>query len=188
MKTIVYFVRHAQSDNGHKEEMTRPLTPKGMEDRMLALAYLKDKQVKAVYSSPYLRAVTTVQPLAEHLGLEVVPVDGFRERDTGDITGIDNFAVRQWADKAFAAPGGESIGRVQARVAEALQPLLEKHTGEAFAVGCHGTMLGATVNHFDDSLDYEAFGPYRSLMPWIVEMTFEQGVCTHVNMVDPFNI
>lgn len=188
MKTTVYFVRHAQSDNTHKEEMTRPLTAKGMEDRMLALAYLKDKGISAVYSSPYLRAVTTVQPLAEYLGLEVIPEVDFRERATGDITGIDNFAARQWADKTFAAPGGECIAEVQDRVAAALRPLVEKHMGEAIAIGCHGTMLGATVNYFDGSFDLEAFGPYRNLMPWIVEMTFENGSCTGMVMVDPFHV
>ena len=188
MKTIVYFVRHAQSDNTNKDEMTRPLTEKGLQDRMLAVDYLMDQEIKAVYSSPYLRAVTTVQPLAEHLGLPVVPENDFRERATGDTAGIEDLARLQWADKTFAAPGGECIAEVQARVAAALQPLVEKHKGQTIAIGCHGTMLGATVNYFDDSFDLEAFGPYRGLMPWIVEMTFEDGACTGMVMVDPFHV
>lgn len=188
MKTTVYFVRHAQSDNAIKNEMTRPLTEKGMDDRMLALEYLKDKQIDAIYSSPYLRAVTTVQPLADHFGLPVMTEAAFRERATGDTTGIENFAQRQWEDKDFAAPGGESFHQVQSRVVEALLPLVEKHRGETIAIGCHGMMLSTMVNRFDRSFEYEAFLQVRNLMPWIVELVFENGSCVSVQSIDPFRV
>ncbi len=188
MKTTVYFVRHAQSDNTHKEEMTRPLTAKGMEDRMLALAYLKDKKIDAIYSSPYQRAVTTVQPLADHLGLPVITEPAFRERETGDTTGIENFAQRQWEDKSFAAPGGESFADVQGRVGMAFMALNAKHRGENYVVGCHGMMLGTVVQYFDKAFDFDAFSKVRNLMPWIVEITFENGRCVSMQSIDPFNV
>ncbi len=186
MKTTVYFVRHAQSDNSVKDEMTRPLTEKGMQDRMLACAYLKDKKIDAVYSSPYLRAVTTVQPLAEHLGLPICTEPAFRERATGDTAGIEDFAKRQWEDKGFAAPGGESFQEVQSRVGMAFMALNAKHRGESYVVGCHGMMLGTVVNYFDKRFDYAAFSEVRNLMPWIIEIEFEDGKCTSLRSIDPF--
>ena len=188
MKTTVYFVRHAQSDNSVKDEMTRPLTPKGMEDRMLAFAYLKDKKIDAIYSSPYLRAVTTVQPLADHLGLPVQTESAFREREIGDTSGIENFAQRQWEDKDFAAPGGESFRQVQGRVGMAFMALNAKHRGETYVVGCHGMMLGTVVQYFDKTYDFEAFSKVRNLMPWIVELVFEDGKCVSMHSIDPFNV
>lgn len=188
MKTTVYFVRHAQSDNTNKDEMTRPLTEKGLQDRMLALEYLKDKQIDAIYSSPYLRAVTTVQPLADHLGLPVVTEPAFRERATGDTAGIEDFARLQWSDKNFAAPGGESFLQVQGRVGKAFMALNAKHRGETYVVGCHGMMLGTVVNYFDKSFEYEQFQQVRGLMPWIVELVFEDGKCISLQSIDPFNV
>ena len=164
-------------------------TPFKGESRKLCDMARENAEVRAAaYAKSTEKSEKSLVRLASLCGLEVIPEVDFRERATGDITGIDNFAVRQWADKSFAAPGGEGIAEVQDRVAAALRPLVEKHKGEAIAIGCHGTMLGATVNYFDGSFDLEAFGPYRNLMPWIVEMTFEDGRCTGMVMVDPFHV
>lgn len=186
MQTTVYFVRHAQSDGRDKNEMTRPLTGQGMLDRMTAVEYLGDAPLCAVYSSPYLRAVTTVQPLADRLGLPVVPVWDFREGETGDTAGIADLRQRQWLDRGFAAPGGESFAQVQQRVVQALMTLVDQHPGGTVAVGCHGMMLSTLVQHFRPDFDYEAFQRVRGLMPWIVEVVFEGADFRSLRSIDPF--
>ena len=68
--TTVYFVRHAQPNYDNHDDLSRELTPKGLQDRMKVVEILKDEPIHAVFSSPYKRAVDTV---ALHRVLEVHP-------------------------------------------------------------------------------------------------------------------
>ena len=62
--TNIYFVRHAEPNYNNHDDLTRELSPKGMTDRELVTAFLADKQVDIVLSSPYKRAVDTVTHFA----------------------------------------------------------------------------------------------------------------------------
>jgi 2,3-bisphosphoglycerate-dependent phosphoglycerate mutase len=55
--TTVYFVRHAEADNSVRDGRTRPLTDKGMNDCALVTAFLKDKKIDVVLSSPFKRSI-----------------------------------------------------------------------------------------------------------------------------------
>ena len=58
----------------------RPLTPDGREAAARLARELGDEDIAAVYSSPYPRAMQTVEPLAAALDLEVEIVPDLRER------------------------------------------------------------------------------------------------------------
>jgi 8-oxo-dGTP diphosphatase len=70
----IHLVRHAKagsrSDWAQPDEL-RPLTPAGMVQAAAICALLRDRPVKRVLSSPYVRCVQTVEPLADALGLEL---------------------------------------------------------------------------------------------------------------------
>ncbi len=50
--TTVYFVRHVEPSYDNHDD-TRELSPKGLQDRKLVAAFLNDKQIDRVFSSPY---------------------------------------------------------------------------------------------------------------------------------------
>lgn len=171
METRIYLVRHAESDHAVTDESARPLTPRGMEDRLLACRYLRDKGIEAVWSSPYLRAVQTVEPLARELGLTIEKDPAFRERDLGDTSGIEGLRKRQWADPDFAAPGGESLRQVRERFSSAVDSILMKHQS-AVAIGSHGMAICAVQSHYDPSFGYEDYLAVSETMPRVVCMLF----------------
>ena len=78
--THLYYVRHAQPDYSVHDDLTRPLTEKGMRDCALVTDFLTDKSIDRVFSSPYKRAVDTVQPFAAQAHLPVTLIDDLRER------------------------------------------------------------------------------------------------------------
>ena len=69
MNNIYYFVRHAHSTYTHNE-WTRPLSQRGRAS-LSQLNVLKKEPISAIYSSPYQRAIETVESLALALGLPV---------------------------------------------------------------------------------------------------------------------
>ena len=66
--TTVYFIRHAEADNTDDDGRNRLLTEKGMKDRAVVTAFLQDKKIDTVFSSPYKRAIDTLVDFTEKNG------------------------------------------------------------------------------------------------------------------------
>lgn len=186
--THIYFVRHAQPNYDNHDDLTRELTEKGLQDRKLVTAYLRDKDIHAVLSSPYLRSVDTVKEFADEAGLPIALVEDFRERrvDSGWIEDFTAFARRQWADFDYKLSDGECLREVQVRNIAALNTVLRDCEGKNVVIGSHGTALSTIVNHYDPSFGYEDFDAIRGLMPWIVHFTFEKETCVSIEKIDLF--
>ncbi len=187
MKTTLYFVRHAQPDFSNHDDMTRPLSEKGIQDRTLVTSFLKDKNIDVVLSSPFKRAIDTVSDFAEKKGIDIEIIQDFRERKIEDkwIEDFNGFCKSQWADFDYKLSDGESLGEVQQRNIAALQSALTRFAGKTIVVGSHGTALSTIINYYDNSFGYEDFEKIKNLMPWIVKFVFEDGNCTEIK---PYNL
>ena len=184
--TTVYFVRHAQPNYDNHDDLTRELTEKGLADRMRVVTALENVTVDAVISSPFKRAVDTVQPLADVRGLTVQTDADFRERKVGDgwLEDFTAFAKQQWADFDFTLEHGESLRQVQQRNLAALARVLQRHHGQTVLIGTHGTALSTLMEHFAPPFGYAGFERIRNVMPWVVRMTFEGERCTAVTELE----
>ena len=186
--TVIYFVRHAQSNQGNHNDALRELTAKGLAGRKLVTDFLKDKCIDVVLSSPYKRAMDTVKNFADQYGHVVVPVDDFRERkvDSGWIDDFTAFSQRQWADFDYKLTDGETLRQVQARNIDALKWVLKKYSNKNIVVGSHGTALSTIIHYYDDSFAYDAFANIKALMPWIVKFTFDEDQLPTIETFDVF--
>ncbi len=179
----VYFVRHAEPDFSNHNDMLRPLTPKGLEDRKLVTAFLDDKNIDVVISSPFKRAIDTVKDFADKHRFGIETVDDFRERKIGNswIENFPDYSKRQWADFDYKLEDGESLKEVQNRNIKALNDVLNDHKGKNVVIGSHGTALSTIINYYDDSFGCEDFEKIKDVMPWIVEFDFdENGDCAGI--------
>ncbi|WKL01389.1 phosphoglycerate mutase family protein [Paenibacillus amylolyticus] len=70
--TVLYFVRHAESRYVEGQERERGLTEQGHQDAGTVASLLHGEQIQLFYSSPYRRAVDTIQILADRSGGIVV--------------------------------------------------------------------------------------------------------------------
>jgi broad specificity phosphatase PhoE len=79
----VYLVRHAvaqsRSEWGHKDDELRPLTKRGERQADGLVALVNGADVRRVVSSPAVRCVDTVGPVAGKLGLDVKVDDALAE-------------------------------------------------------------------------------------------------------------
>jgi 2,3-bisphosphoglycerate-dependent phosphoglycerate mutase len=76
-----------------------------------------DLGVKRIYSSPYSRAVATVRPLAEALGIDIEIRNDLRERRLamGEIDNWREELEKTWLDFDYSLPTGESSRVCQQR-------------------------------------------------------------------------
>ena len=188
--TKVYFIRHAEPDYNDLDAVNRALTEKGRGDTYHVANFLKDKEISAVLSSPYQRSYDTVANFAKQMGMEVETVYDLRERKICDtyVDDFPGFAEAQWADFDYKLSDGESLNEVQSRNISALNSVLEKHKGKNIAIGSHGTALSTIINYYDKSFGYEDFEKIRTVMPWIVEFTFQNDECILIKYVDLFSL
>lgn len=186
--TELYFIRHCEPDYENHDDLTRALSPKGRADAGLVSAYLRDKDISAVLSSPFKRAVDTVSPFAREVGLPVVTMEGLRERrvDSGWIEDFEGFARSQWEDFSYKLSDGESLGEVQARMKASLEKILAEYEGRRVAIGSHGTALSVLVHALRPGFGYEGFFRIRGLMPWAVHFSFQGTDCTGVEETNLF--
>ncbi|WP_052359440.1 histidine phosphatase family protein [Actinoplanes friuliensis] len=173
--TEIALVRHAQSvppAADGPDDLTRPLTPDGLRQADDLVAALCALRPAAVWSSPYRRAIQTVQPAADVLGLPVRTLGELREWDDG-LAYTDDWErhyVQSWADPSYARPGGESLDQLSARSVAVVRRLVREHPGQVVLVGGHGTIISRVLAGFGVPVGWETVK--RMPMPAIFRLRF----------------
>ncbi len=91
---IVYLVRHARA--GHREtwdgddDTLRPLDERGQRQAEALVTQLAERDFSRVLSSPYVRCMQSVEPLAEARSLDVEAVDPLAE-GAGEAAALELF-------------------------------------------------------------------------------------------------
>ena len=167
-----YKERYLAGEN--HDDMARELSAKGLKDRELVTKFLMDKQIDAVVSSPFKRAIDTVRDFADKNGMDITVIADFRERrvDSCWIEDFTSFSKKQWEDFTYKLSDGECLAEVQARNIAALNKLLDDYQDQNVVVGSHGTALSTIINYYDKTFGYDGFHEIRHLMPWVVQFTF----------------
>src|SRR5262245_42208438 len=149
--TILYLLRHgATAANlakparllGARENP--PLTPLGIRQAERTRDFLAIRPIDVCYCSPLKRAVQTATIIAEPHDLEPITHAGLIEADLGTWEGRDWESIRADEPERYRRfmqdpardghPDGESYADVHARVAKALDALLDRHAGESIQV------------------------------------------------------
>ncbi|QKX50507.1 histidine phosphatase family protein [Planococcus glaciei] len=172
MQTHLYLVRHAHSDYTPDEKL-RPLSPKGEKDARKVAEVLNKEGMDRVISSPYKRAIQTVEGISRAINPEINLLEGFRERllSAGPVADFQAAVAKVWEEEHFAFEGGESNQQARARGAKEIKKVLEQYAGERIAIGTHGNILALILSHFDSRYGIEF---WRQLeMPDIYCLSFE---------------
>jgi len=134
----LYFMRHAESEANRKNllagQLDFPLSEEGQrQSREVADAFLRDRPIDAIISSPLLRARATALPFCEALGLRLELDEALLEQDMGVFSGSSypeaEADPRYELDKSrrwdWVPPGGESYEMIARR----LRPFFERLDG-----------------------------------------------------------
>jgi 2,3-bisphosphoglycerate-dependent phosphoglycerate mutase len=156
----VLLIRHADAvpfGIGPDADDDRPLSDAGRLAAAELAVELEPYQVTAIYSSPYLRALQTVAPIARARGLEVQQLADLRERrlSVGPVDDWRGTLERAWLDADFALPGGESGRAAQRRAIGTLDLLRSRHPdGGRLVLGSHGNLIGLILQALEPDVDF----------------------------------
>ncbi len=155
----VLLIRHADPVKPsalHANEYTRPLTSEGVQDALKLVEDLKNLEINAAYSSPYLRAIQTIEPLTQARDLKIQTIEDLREHALapGLIDDWKNVLEGAWDDFDFALPGGETMRNTQARGLNVLEIIRTEHPHGTVIVGGHGTIFSLVLHALTPQLQH----------------------------------
>ncbi len=144
-------VRHGQSEwnaAGLLQGQTAhvPLTELGHAQAAAAARDLVALRPGALVSSDLRRAVQTAEHCAHATGLPLTTTPALREQGYGVLEGRPSrelWDVVDWTDPHWAAPGGESLAELHARVGAYLKALGADPPAEVVALVTHGDTIRA---------------------------------------------
>lgn len=134
--TTIELVRHAKAHSRErwwgKPDRERPLTDAGLgQAKALARDLRSGEPIAALYSSPFVRCVQSLEPLAKAIGLPIVADEGLAEVTAlPPLDGGDG-----WVASAWLAGRGLSF----------VDQVLEKHAEERVVACTHGDVAPALV-------------------------------------------
>ena len=152
--TVTHLLRHGQTEHTPERRFSGrndlPLSRTGRAEAEAAAVRAKELGIEVVVASPLRRTRETAEIVAGALGLPVQFDEDLVELDFGRLEGLtfDEAAAkhplaarRVGADVTVAAPGGESVADVSARVARARRRILAEHAGRTVLVVSHVTPI-----------------------------------------------
>ena len=112
---------------------------------------LKNFTINSIYASDLSRALDTVTPIADTLGIAVNKCKELREVHVGKWQGMlikdvemeypESFALYKESPGTFRFDGGESYADMMHRVKLAFEKIAEENEGKTVVVGTHGGVI-----------------------------------------------
>lgn len=149
----VYIVRHCSAEG---QGADADLTDEGHRQAVELKDFLLKHDIEHIVSSPYNRAVQSIEPLAHELNLEIPTDERLKERVLSSKNHSDWMEKLKatFLNKKLAYEGGESSAAATGRIQAVVGEVTEQHTGNT-AIVTHGNLMSLLLNHYDDSFGFE---------------------------------
>jgi len=150
MKKFI-LIRHGKAEMTGEDHL-RKLDEDGIAQAHSICEKLKlmvSKEVK-IYSSPFVRAVDTIKPLAEILGKEIFKSDELKEIKIGKSEDYTKHQIinKMWEDENFKVPNGESQIDKFNSMKNYLSKMFGSSSDEDVIIVTHGNLLGIILKFY----------------------------------------
>ena len=194
MKSL-YFVRHGKASLDG-DDLNRGLTDEGsiQAEQLAGIIKKLIPEPSIIYSSPYKRAILSIEPYANSCNISITTNVDLREKKISNKPIDDIVKVRKtmWEDLNYRHTGGETGVEVQERGMQVINEILSKMEDDSAAlVTSHGNFIGLMINTFKPGFRYNEWK--NMTMPEIFRIDIEDngnGTISHIDMsdVDSFTI
>ncbi|MDM5187975.1 histidine phosphatase family protein [Bacillus sp. DX4.1] len=181
MKTLI-LVRHCKAEG---QEEGALLTQEGQQQATNLMTHLFNLNYKIdkIISSPYERAIKTIEPLAKKIGLEIHTDERLSERrlSDGPITNWLDVLKQTFNDIDFFVEGGESTREATERVITLIKEEICNKEQTTLLV-THGNLMTLILRHFDQRIGFEEWASLTN--PDIYKITIQEEKFTVTRLWD----
>lgn len=154
--TRLYLIRHGEVEERYHQifgggRIDMNLSQTGQSHAAALADWFGNGGLDRVYLSPMKRAAQTADPLLKAKGLNGIVMEGLREVDFGDWTGLHwgdiqerfGIAAFDWLEvlERGGIANGESAQELRARVEPCIQMIMDENAHRSVAVVCHGGIV-----------------------------------------------
>ncbi|MCM3439616.1 histidine phosphatase family protein [Metabacillus halosaccharovorans] len=152
MKNI-YLVRHCEAEGQHPES---PLTEIGHIQALELSRYFSHINIHHIISSPYKRAIESIQPLANRLNLKVEVNKNLTERvlSSNNLTDWLDKLKLTYDDMEIKYEGGESSQEAMNRILEIVEEVFENEENNTIIV-THGNLISLLLKHYNNKFGFD---------------------------------
>ncbi len=156
----IYLIRHCEAEGQPAEA---PLTEKGLKQAISLSEFFRGIPINRIISSPYKRAIQSIEPLAMANNLEIETNELLTER----VLSTQNLS--DWLEKLSATfddlelkfEGGESSNEAMKRIVSVMEEVLNGETQSTIIV-THGNLLSLLLNHYNQQFGFEDWKGLRN--------------------------
>lgn len=161
MEKKLFLIRHCKAEG---QEPTAALTPEGKQDAEKLVPILESLQVEHIISSPFKRAIQTIEPFAQKSGIPIHLKEDLKERTLSGEPMDDWFTqlARTFEDKDLAFPGGESSNTALARIKDIVEAIIANPKMDKVALVSHGNLLSLLINHYDATFGFDQWSQMKN--------------------------
>jgi 2,3-bisphosphoglycerate-dependent phosphoglycerate mutase len=179
MKKVLYVVRHCKASG---QDQDANLTHEGIEQSKELAAFLIEYPVQRIISSPYVRAIETINPYAEKKGLVIEQDERLGERVLSSDNNIPNWLERvaeTFQDFSLTLEGGESSADATKRV-ESLIDDVRNMNEEHIVLVSHGNLTALLLKIFDEKYGFEEWKSMSNPDVFMIQITEENPSVTRI--------
>lgn len=155
MVTTVYIVRHCEAQGNDlgifQGSIDLDISEKGRKQLLKLSERFKNIKLDSVYSSPLIRAYRTAEAAIKYSKIPIIRDEGLTELNGGIMEGkpwdkLDVLFPREyelWKNSFsdFAAPNGESVRDVYARITKTFTNIISENKGKNIGIFSHGCAI-----------------------------------------------
>ncbi len=151
----IYIVRHCEATGQPSES---PLTEKGFAQATSLSNFFSEITLDQIISSPFVRAIQSVEPLSHSKNLVIKKDERLAERilSTDHLPDWLEKLQTTFIDMTVKFEGGESSKEAMARIVEVVKEVLSSDIKNTIIV-THGNIMSLLLHYFDHHFGFEAW-------------------------------
>ncbi|MCM3721640.1 MULTISPECIES: histidine phosphatase family protein [Solibacillus] len=174
----LYIIRHAESEG---QDPKAKLTVAGKEESEQLANFLEQYPIELVISSPFTRALHTIEPFVRKNKIPFKIDHRLRERLLSDENLPDwlEKLKQTYVDKDLKFTGGESSNEAIHRINELVEEL-KQSAHMSVVIVTHGNIMSLLLNHFQRHFGFDDWKQLSNPDVFEIEFSNEQTVVNRV--------
>jgi 2,3-bisphosphoglycerate-dependent phosphoglycerate mutase len=149
----IYIIRHCEAEGQSSES---PLTENGLKQATELSEFFSQIKIGRIISSPFLRAIQSIQPLAKKIAIEIEIQNLLSERILSTNNLYDWFEKLRatFEDMGMKYEGGESSQEAMNRIVGVVEKVFEEGSENTIVV-THGNLMSLLLKYFNNKFGFE---------------------------------
>lgn len=170
MQKKIYIVRHCAAQGQPPES---PLTEQGLTQAKQLGEFFIHAKIDRIISSPFLRAIQTVEPVSKSTTSHIEIDNRLAERilSTTDLPDWYEKLSATFDNMELTFEGGESSQEAMNRIVNVVEEVLESGAKETVIVS-HGNIISLLLKHYNPDFNFECWKNLSN--PDVFLLTYEE--------------